>query len=276
MRNRIRTFITWRSLGTLSLALSPALFTGHATAQALCTNNCPPPVFTSAPSLNLPGPGIYRSQFLGSFSSLPNQPAGSNVLKSVIFGAPGAFTIASTYLSATGPAGGTRADSTAVYAYGDISVVTAIAPPSLLLLNLSQSGVQLITGFDRLNIASATVTTGCAANVTPNVQISVAPPLQLFGTQLWTNVVTVQNTSGSPINGPLQLIVFGPSDNARLFGPTGTATCAGIAGSAFQTIAQSSLAPNSSIKVVLTFTNTGIPSTNITFTPLLFAGGSLL
>ena len=122
---------------------------------------------------------------------------------------------------------------------------------------------------------SAPDTAGCAADVTGALALRSNIPTQLLGTDIYTQLVMVQNTSGKPITGAIQLALTNLSPNARLFNATGTGTCPAIAGAAYVTLTNG-IAPAAYASVVLVYTNSMVPSAAISYTPVVLAGGSRL
>jgi hypothetical protein len=116
---------------------------------------------------------------------------------------------------------------------------------------------------------------GCSTDVTSSVSGKVVLPVQLLGSQIWTQTVTFTNISGKTISGPITLALNNLSPNAKLFTAGGTGNCPGITGAPYIFVTDS-LAPNANAAVVLTFTNTQVPTTAITYAPVILSGGTKL
>jgi hypothetical protein len=84
-------------------------------------------------------------------------------------------------------------------------------------------------------------------------------------TGIWSAVLTVKNTSGSPITGPVQVVLTKLSPNAAMVNKDGD-----VNGAPFIIVSRGELAPDGSASVPIQFTN----ATNgfITFTPVTYSG----
>jgi hypothetical protein len=82
--------------------------------------------------------------------------------------------------------------------------------------------------------------------------------------------VTITNTSGSTLSGPIQLLLVGLNSNISLANRTGIGI-ASDAGDPYITLQVGSLAAGQSVSVVLNFFNPGLFAIN--YTALVFAGG---
>ena len=84
-------------------------------------------------------------------------------------------------------------------------------------------------------------------------------------TGLWSETLTVTNTTASAINGPVQVVLSALSANATMVNNTGTRN-----GSPHITVSAGTIAPGASVNVTLTFAN---PTNGfINFTPIAFSG----
>ena len=84
-------------------------------------------------------------------------------------------------------------------------------------------------------------------------------------TGLWSETLTVTNTTASAINGPVQVVLSALSANATMVNNTGTRN-----GSPYITVSAGTIAPGASVNVTLTFAN---PTNGfINFTPIAFSG----
>jgi Bacterial Ig-like domain (group 3)/FG-GAP-like repeat len=90
-------------------------------------------------------------------------------------------------------------------------------------------------------------------------------------TRQYTLTITLTNTSGAAIPGPLSLLIFGLSRNARLLDSSGLTTCAAPIGSTYVTDSLVSLAPGSSTSITLKFSNSSTSSA-ITYSTAIEAG----
>jgi hypothetical protein len=113
----------------------------------------------------------------------------------------------------------------------------------------------------------------CAANVS-NAFTATGGAFQYSPIQRkFAQTVTLKNTGTTTITGPLYLEVSGLSSNATLLNPSGHATCALPAGTAYVTDNIVSLAPGASTQVLLYFTNSNFSQT-ITYTSRVLAGSA--
>jgi hypothetical protein len=69
-------------------------------------------------------------------------------------------------------------------------------------------------------------------------------------TGVWSATMTVKNTSGSAISGPVQVVMTKLSPNATMVNKTGV-----WSGSPFITVSAGTLAPGASVSVMIQFTN---------------------
>ena len=237
---------------------------------------CTPSYFQPAPTLVFSGPGTYTHQLLGqlTFSNsgftakIYPFANGSNLSFTNL-----AWTTNSSYTSN----GVTSYQQPVQFLYGDVTVGPGNAATTNLLVQVSDAGGrQVALGTDTVQFSGTPANTaGCPTDVTSSVQGTKSAPVQLFGTQIWTQLVTIKNTSGVAIPGPIQLALTNLSGNARLFTAAGTGSCPGFEGAPYIPITNG-LAPNANGAVVLTFTNSTVPTTAITYTPVVVAGGSRL
>jgi hypothetical protein len=116
----------------------------------------------------------------------------------------------------------------------------------------------------------------CAANITPQVQITLGGFRQNLVTRRWQQTVTLRNGTQSSIFGPVALVLDNLSANATVLNPAGTTTCAEPAGRSFflAPIGNTNFfAAGSSVSLNLEFTTTTAGA--ITYTPRVIAGGAL-
>jgi len=119
--------------------------------------------------------------------------------------------------------------------------------------------------------ATTTVTTPCATDVTGSISLIRSGYVLNFGTQRFYQTVTLTNTSGSAIGGPIALNLESLSGDAALFNKSGTTSCAAPLGGPYINATSGSLASHASVSVVLQFTDPTRGS--ITYTPRVLAGG---
>jgi hypothetical protein len=86
-------------------------------------------------------------------------------------------------------------------------------------------------------------------------------------TGVWSTVMTVKNTSGSAIDGPVQVVFTNLSANATMVNNTGMRD-----GSPSMAVSAGTLAAGASVKVSIQFNNQA--KDFITFTPVTYSGGS--
>jgi hypothetical protein len=105
-----------------------------------------------------------------------------------------------------------------------------------------------------INYAS---TPSCAADVSSSVSVVRSGFGYNFLTGRFVQGVTLKNTSGSPISGPVPLVLDSLSGNATLFNASGKTACVAPLGSPFMTVvdSSSSLAAGQSVTVYLQFTD---------------------
>jgi hypothetical protein len=116
----------------------------------------------------------------------------------------------------------------------------------------------------------------CAANITPQVQVTLGGFRQNLVTRRWQQTVTLRNNTQSSIFGPVAFVLDNLSANATVLNPAGTTTCAEPAGRPFflAPIGNTNFfAAGSSVSLNLEFTTTAAGA--ITYTPRVIAGGAL-
>ena len=102
-------------------------------------------------------------------------------------------------------------------------------------------------------------------DVTPQVNMVTSGLGRNRATGLWSETLTVTNTSASPISGPVQVVLSSLSANATMVNNTGLRN-----GSPYITVSGGTIQPGASVAVTLTFQN---PTNGfINFTPLAFSG----
>ena len=99
------------------------------------------------------------------------------------------------------------------------------------------------------------VATACATDTTSSVSVTRSGFTYNFATQRFYQTVKLTNTGGSPIAGPVDLVLDGLSTNALLFSGSGTTSCAAPLGSPYITASTGSIAPGGSVSVTLQFTD---------------------
>jgi hypothetical protein len=117
-------------------------------------------------------------------------------------------------------------------------------------------------------------TAACAGDVTGQLTITRGGFSQNFVTKRFRQTVTIKNTSGQNISGPIAFVVDGLSTNAALYNPLGLTTCAAPLNSPYVSLNAGSdnvLSAGETITVVLEYTNAN-PQQSITYVPRVLAG----
>ena len=246
---------------------------GHKVTITADLPPCNAPYFVPAPPLSFAGPGTYPSQYLGQITNSPAVGPGLTVIAAPVSSSANLSFSNLTY-SATQPTGVPISPAQPQFLYGDVTVGPGPSFSTGVLLAVNSGTTQVALGMDTVSATEpAASTAGCAANVTAGLQVTSGLPVQLFGTEIWTQLLRIKNTSGAAISGPIEVALTGLSSNAKLFTASGNGTCPGIAGAPYIFITNG-LAANAYGAVVLTFTNSQIPSSAIQYTPVFVAGGS--
>jgi len=118
--------------------------------------------------------------------------------------------------------------------------------------------------------AAGNIAFTCASNVSADVSVTRSGYSYSIVTKRFAQMVTVANTSGSAITGPISLVLDDLSSNAGLYNSAGTTACAAPLGSPYVTV-PGPLAPGKSATVVLQFTDP--TKTGISYTTRVLAGG---
>jgi len=103
----------------------------------------------------------------------------------------------------------------------------------------------------KLTLGSA----GCATDETSSISVTRSGFVFNFGTQRFYQTLTLTNTGGSAISGPVSLVLDSLSSSASLFNESGTTSCAAPLGSPYINTSSASLAPGASESVTLQFTD---------------------
>ena len=272
------------ALRTTNLTWNLDSFTATSSSVPGTAPLCKPTFIPTSASLSYTAAGTYPQQFLGYVDQAP----ASFPLTATVASAGPATNITVSNLQQQVPTSEPSGFSGdwAMYSqtpgwvaiYGDITVTPGpMGTANANLALLDSSGVVAANGLVPISFSGspAPSTSGCPAVVTSSIQGTLGKPVQLFGTAIWTQVVTLKNISGATIAGPLQIALTNLSSNAQAFGAAGTATCPGISGAPYVYVT-GRLAPNANAAVVLTFTNSQVPSSGITFTPVIVSGGNHL
>jgi hypothetical protein len=117
----------------------------------------------------------------------------------------------------------------------------------------------------------------CAQDVTTSASLTLGGLRQNLASGRWQQTVTMVNTSGAPIQGPVYLALQGLSANATLFNTSGSTQCAGPVGRPYLRLnaPNGTWLPGQALTAALEFNN-NTPSQAITYTPRVLAGGSTL
>jgi hypothetical protein len=110
----------------------------------------------------------------------------------------------------------------------------------------------------------------CGQNVTSEVQVTRGGFRYNHTTGHFTQEVTVVNSSGSPISGPISLALDNVPSNATLFGIAGDTLCDQPQGSPYLNISSASLAVGASVTGTVEFIDTA--QTGITYGVRVLAG----
>jgi hypothetical protein len=109
----------------------------------------------------------------------------------------------------------------------------------------------------------------CATDVSSSVSVTRSGYSYNFITKRFVQSITLKNNSGSPIAGPISLVLDGLTVNATLFNSAGTTGCAVPLGSPYVSTT-GPLAPGASVSVVLQFTD--VTRTGFSYSTRVLAG----
>jgi hypothetical protein len=143
----------------------------------------------------------------------------------------------------------------------DFAARNGLILPSGHILNPVYSGIA--------NANLTLVDTPAGVNVTKSVSLKFSG-FRFTAPGTYKQLVTITNTCGSTLTGPIELLLAGLSSGTSLANRTGIGI-ASNAGDAYITVQAGSLAPGQSVSVALNFYDPGL--LGITYTPLVFAGG---
>jgi hypothetical protein len=138
----------------------------------------------------------------------------------------------------------------------------------------SQNNIQRANGvaqnFVKTLVLAALLCTLTAASTSADVSGQVSVTHTGFGRNrvngVWTATLTVKNTSGSAIGGPVQVVLTKLPSNVTMVNGTGVRN-----GDPYITVSAGTLAPGASANVMIQFNN---PSNGfIDFTPVTYSGG---
>ncbi|MBI3772869.1 MAG: hypothetical protein HY272_09245 [Gammaproteobacteria bacterium] len=119
--------------------------------------------------------------------------------------------------------------------------------------------------------AAINLVAACAVDVSSSIAVKRSGYLFNFGTKLFSQNVTLTNTSNAPIFGPISLVLdnLNLSGNAGLFNVAGTTSCTAPQNSPYAdssiNTSVASLAPGASVSMTLQFSNPA--KTSISYTP---------
>jgi len=213
------------------------------------------------------------------------------------FSAQGGFTVTGTQNVSTGaqivakfiPGAGGASGFTATIDFGDGSALTA----GTISADPAASGVSQVTGshtyasFGTFTVAAVisgpggtpTATVMSTATIQPaQVAANVTSQVSVFRggfyynrfTKIYSQTVTIKNTSAAALTGPLSLVLDGLTPGAALINPSGTTQYAPPAGIPYQNAAATSLAPGATLSLVVQMTYAG--SARFGYTPRVLAG----
>jgi hypothetical protein len=106
-----------------------------------------------------------------------------------------------------------------------------------------------------ISFNAPTVQFQCASDVSNSVSITRSGYVFNFGTQLFSQTVTITNSSGATINGPISLVLDNLSGNATLANQVSVTSCAAPLGSPYIVTGAGGLAPGANTSVVLQFSD---------------------
>lgn len=126
-----------------------------------------------------------------------------------------------------------------------------------------------VSGGGEVNLANDTAmdptTINAIANVSEQVRVTQTGFVRNRATGIWSTIMTVTNSSGAQISGPVQVVLANLSSGATMVNNTGIRN-----GSPYITVSAGVLAAAASVEVSIQFTN---PSNGfITFTPVIDSG----
>lgn len=154
-----------------------------------------------------------------------------------------------------------------------IQLPAGLVVPDLVPAALNDAGQIVISNGSAASYL-LTPAGACAQDVTSQVQITRTGFRYVYSTGLFALIGSVTNTSGSPIPGPISLVVDDLSPNASLFDISGDTLCAAPQGSPYINIgsigAGEVLAPGASISGAIDFIDTA--RTGITYNLRVLAG----
>lgn len=139
------------------------------------------------------------------------------------------------------------------------------------------NGVAGVGDFIGAQNGAVNLLAACANNVSNSISIARSGYSFNFTTKLFSQKITLTNTSNAPIYGPMSLAFDNLGNNVQLSTPAGYTTCLAPLGSVFASTAVNtsvdSLAPGQSTVVVARFYNPG--RAGITYTPRVLATSGL-
>jgi hypothetical protein len=110
-----------------------------------------------------------------------------------------------------------------------------------------------------------------AANVSGQVKVTQTGFGRNRATGIWSATMTVTNTSGSAITGPVQVVLTNLTPGVTMTNNTGMFVGPPYNGSPFITVSVPNLAAGAAVNVLIQFTD---PSNGfINYTPVTFSGG---
>jgi Divergent InlB B-repeat domain len=180
------------------------------------------------------------------------------------------------------PSGGTTSvgTGTILEIENSVVVVTALPSPGYLFGNWTGNVTDVSAASSTVvmtspqTIVANFVACGCAADVSSSVSITRGGYVLNLGTLRYTQTVTLTNTSGNTITGPISLVLTGLSSNAALYNATGlTDADFPPAGSPYVNSSATSIVPGQSISITLQFTDPAKAA--ITYNTQVLAGSGV-
>jgi hypothetical protein len=115
----------------------------------------------------------------------------------------------------------------------------------------------------------------CALNVTPSINVTPGSLRRDRRTGRYTQRVTLRNTSGADISGPLSFVLDSLTDGATLFNAVGVASCATPSGSPYVDVdvgSDSIFSPRERTSGTLEFTLEFVSPGDVAYTPRILTG----
>ena len=145
--------------------------------------------------------------------------------------------------------------------------VCSVTGSTVTLLNVGTCSIQGTQAGNASFLAASPVTQGfgVSSNVSGKVSVGGTGFVRDRATGIWSSTMTVTNTGGAAITGPIQVVLTALSSNATMINNTGL-----YGGSPYITTSAGSLAAGAQVSVTIQFQN---PTNGfITYTPVTYSG----